>query len=99
MLLYIPSLALNYLNLNILFLFLFCEKILGGVPWQAYYQRVLAFKTPSHARYISLVAAFGCFSLSIPAYVMGAVGASTSKCEVYIKNMTLWVILIGECRR
>nr|XP_054758847.1 high-affinity choline transporter 1-like [Lytechinus pictus] len=51
--------------------------ILGGVPWQAYFQRVLAAKTPHHARYLSLIAAFGCFSLSIPAYVMGAVGAST----------------------
>ncbi|XP_072165628.1 high affinity choline transporter 1-like [Diadema setosum] len=51
--------------------------IFGGVPWQAYYQRALSAKTPDHARNLSLVAAFGCFLMSIPAYVMGAVGAST----------------------
>ncbi|XP_030838436.1 high-affinity choline transporter 1-like [Strongylocentrotus purpuratus] len=52
--------------------------ILGGVPWQAYYQRALSVKSPDHARYISIVAAFGCVIVSIPAYILGAVGASTN---------------------
>nr|XP_054772634.1 high-affinity choline transporter 1-like [Lytechinus pictus] len=51
--------------------------IFGGVPWQAYYQRALSAKTPELAQNLSIVAAFGCLVLSIPAYVLGAVGAST----------------------
>ncbi|XP_794570.2 high-affinity choline transporter 1 [Strongylocentrotus purpuratus] len=51
--------------------------IFGGVPWQAYYQRILSARTPDLARNLSYAAAFGCLVLSIPAYLMGAVGAST----------------------
>eukprot|EP00057_Strongylocentrotus_purpuratus_P019719 XP_011674193.1 PREDICTED: high-affinity choline transporter 1-like [Strongylocentrotus purpuratus] len=52
--------------------------IFGGVPYQAYYQRALSVQSPDHARYISIVAAFGCAIITIPAYILGAVGASTN---------------------
>ncbi|XP_041483226.1 high affinity choline transporter 1-like [Lytechinus variegatus] len=51
--------------------------LLGGVPWQAYYQRALSAKSADHARYLSFAASIGCIIISIPAYIMGAVGAST----------------------
>ncbi|XP_071507686.1 high affinity choline transporter 1-like [Diadema antillarum] len=51
--------------------------IFGGVPWQAFYQRALSAKTPTQAKYSTIIAAFGCLVMSVPAYVMGAVGAST----------------------
>ncbi|XP_071491029.1 high-affinity choline transporter 1-like [Diadema antillarum] len=53
------------------------QLLCGGVPWQVYYQRALSTKTPKQAKYTSFMAAFGCLVLSVPAYLMGAVGAST----------------------
>lgn len=51
--------------------------ICGGVPWQAYFQRVLGCKTPSGARYMSLIAGLGCFIMAVPAVLLGAVATVT----------------------
>ncbi|XP_022098279.1 high-affinity choline transporter 1-like [Acanthaster planci] len=50
----------------------------GGIPWQAYFQRVLSSKTPGKAQIISFVASLGCVVMVIPSVLIGAVGASTN---------------------
>ncbi|ESP01430.1 hypothetical protein LOTGIDRAFT_177946 [Lottia gigantea] len=50
--------------------------LLGGIPWQVYYQRILACKTPERARLASLVASVATFCFAIPAACMGVAGAS-----------------------
>lgn len=54
-------------------------KVFGGVPWQVYFQRVLACKTPGKAQFLSFAGAFGCVIMTIPAVLIGAIGASTGK--------------------
>ena len=54
----------------------------GGIPWQAYFQRVLSAKSPSTARLLSFIAAFGCIAMAVPSILIGAVGYSTGKREV-----------------
>lgn len=50
--------------------------ILGGVPWQVYFQRVLACRNDRVAVRLSLLAACGCLLLAIPPTLLGAVGAT-----------------------
>lgn len=52
--------------------------IFGGIPWQVYFQRVLAAKTPKRARILSFSASFGCVFMAIPAVLIGAIGASAN---------------------
>ncbi|RWS29227.1 high-affinity choline transporter 1-like protein, partial [Leptotrombidium deliense] len=52
--------------------------ILGGVPWQVYFQRVLSTKTAFKAQILSYVAAFGCIIMAIPPMIIGAVGRVTA---------------------
>jgi high affinity choline transporter 7 len=49
--------------------------ILGGVPWQVYFQRVLASRDEQTAVRLSFVASVGCVLMAIPAVVIGAIGA------------------------
>jgi high affinity choline transporter 7 len=49
--------------------------ILGGIPWQVYFQRVLAARDESTAVRLSLIGAVGCLLMAVPAIVLGAVGA------------------------
>ncbi|XP_029840897.1 high-affinity choline transporter 1 isoform X1 [Ixodes scapularis] len=51
--------------------------ILGGIPWQVYFQRVLSCKSAFKAQLLSYVAAFGCIIMAIPAMIMGAVAKAT----------------------
>ncbi|XP_078077571.1 high-affinity choline transporter 1-like [Mustelus asterias] len=51
--------------------------ILGGIPWQAYFQRVLSTSTAAQAQIISFVAALSTLILAIPSVILGAIGAST----------------------
>ncbi|XP_055493272.1 high affinity choline transporter 1-like isoform X1 [Leucoraja erinacea] len=50
---------------------------LGGIPWQVYFQRVLAASSISQARKTSYVAGVLCFTLSFPSIIIGAVAVST----------------------
>lgn len=43
----------------------------GGIPWQAYFQRVLSSRSPTVARTLSMSAGIGCFCAAIPAVVIG----------------------------
>lgn len=56
-----------------------CLQTLGGIPWQAYFQRVLSSSSATYAQVLSFLAAFGCIVMAIPAILIGAIGASTGK--------------------
>jgi high affinity choline transporter 7 len=49
--------------------------ILGGIPWQVYFQRVLAARDETSAVRLSLIAGVGCLLVAIPAVIIGAIGA------------------------
>lgn len=48
--------------------------ILGGIPWQVYFQRVLSAKTEKVAKWLSIVAGFVCLLAAAPAVIIGVVG-------------------------
>jgi len=50
--------------------------IFGGIPWQVYFQRVLASRNAKSAVQLSIVAGLLCFAVAIPAVLIGCVGAS-----------------------
>ncbi|XP_069746926.1 high affinity choline transporter 1-like isoform X4 [Narcine bancroftii] len=50
---------------------------MGDIPWQVYFQRVLAASSISQARKTSYIAAIFCFTLSFPSIIIGAVAVST----------------------
>ncbi|KAG8193975.1 hypothetical protein JTE90_013670 [Oedothorax gibbosus] len=52
--------------------------ILGGIPWQVYFQRVLSSKTAFRAQLLSYVAAVGCIIMAIPPMIIGAVAKATA---------------------
>ncbi|XP_063688672.1 high-affinity choline transporter 1-like [Bolinopsis microptera] len=51
--------------------------IFGGIPWQAYFQRVLSARSVSVAKTLSFCAAFGCFCAAIPSIVIGLITMNT----------------------
>ncbi|XP_054066780.1 high affinity choline transporter 1-like [Rissa tridactyla] len=51
--------------------------VLGSIPWQTYFQRVLSAASPGQARLISYLSGLGCFLMAIPSVLIGAVAAST----------------------
>ncbi|XP_033119494.1 high-affinity choline transporter 1-like isoform X2 [Anneissia japonica] len=51
--------------------------MLGGIPWQVYFQRVLSSKTAGRAQVLSFVAAGGCVIMAIPSVLVGAVARGT----------------------
>ncbi|XP_072714857.1 high affinity choline transporter 1-like [Ciconia boyciana] len=55
----------------------FFYLVLGSIPWQTYFQRVLSAASPGKARLISYLSGLGCFSMAIPSVLIGAVAAST----------------------
>lgn len=65
---------------------LFLLLILGGVPWQVYFQRVLSSKSGAKAQLLSYVAAFGCVIMDIPPIIIGAVGRVTAWNETDFKG-------------
>ena len=48
---------------------------LGGLPWQVYFQRVLACRDDRVASRLSYIAGVGCFLMAIPAVLIGMIGA------------------------
>uniref|UniRef100_A0AAR2J8C8 Solute carrier family 5 member 7a n=1 Tax=Pygocentrus nattereri TaxID=42514 RepID=A0AAR2J8C8_PYGNA len=53
------------------------DTMLGGIPWQVYFQRVLSASSATYAQVLSFLAAFGCLVMAIPSVLIGAIGAST----------------------
>ncbi len=50
--------------------------ILGGIPWQVYFQRVLSARTENSAMWLSIFAGIICIVVAVPAAVVGMVGAT-----------------------
>uniref|UniRef100_A0A8C8RPB3 High affinity choline transporter 1 n=1 Tax=Pelusios castaneus TaxID=367368 RepID=A0A8C8RPB3_9SAUR len=55
----------------------FLYLVLGSIPWQTYFQRVLSASSPRQARLISYLSGLGSFFMAIPSVLIGAVAAST----------------------
>ncbi len=45
--------------------------VLGGIPWQVYFQRVLACRTPESAVKLSVASGFACLLIALPAIGLG----------------------------
>lgn len=54
-------------------------QMLGGIPWQVYFQRVLSASSATYAQVLSFLAAFGCLIMAVPSVLIGAIGASTGE--------------------
>ena len=65
-----PKLIGQYIDFGLLL-------ILGGVPWQVYFQRVLSSKSAFKAQILSYVAAFGCIIMAVPPMMVGAIARVT----------------------
>ena len=48
--------------------------IMGGIPWQVYFQRVLSANSAKSAQILSFTAPIGCISLALPPIFIGATG-------------------------
>jgi high affinity choline transporter 7 len=55
--------------------------IFGGIPWQVYFQRVLASKNEKTAVRLSIVAGVVCFFAAIPAILIGIIGSAVPSWE------------------
>ncbi|KGL80172.1 High affinity choline transporter 1, partial [Tinamus guttatus] len=55
----------------------FFYLVLGSIPWQTYFQRVLSSASLGQARLISYLSGLGCFLMAIPPVLIGAAAAST----------------------
>ncbi|XP_065292429.1 high-affinity choline transporter 1-like isoform X2 [Dermacentor albipictus] len=64
--------------------------MMGGVPWQVYFQRVLSSRTAEGAELLSYMAAFGCLFMAIPPVIIGAVAKAANFTQVgYTKAVPL----------
>uniref|UniRef100_A0A1B6LH83 High-affinity choline transporter 1 n=1 Tax=Graphocephala atropunctata TaxID=36148 RepID=A0A1B6LH83_9HEMI len=65
--------------------------IFGGIPWQGYFQRVLAIRTTKMAQQTALWAMVGCLLMGIPALLFGVIARGTdwSHVDGFDRNMTL----------
>ncbi|XP_077520318.1 high-affinity choline transporter 1-like [Amblyomma americanum] len=52
--------------------------MMGGIPWQVYFQRVLSSRTAEGAELLSYMAALGCLFMAIPPVVIGAVAKAAN---------------------
>lgn len=57
--------------------------IFGGLPWQAYFQRVLSARTANNAQLQSILAGFACMSMAIPSIMIGAAAKATDWDQVF----------------
>ncbi|XP_071442465.1 high-affinity choline transporter 1-like [Hetaerina americana] len=64
--------------------------ILGGIPWQGYFQRILCMRSSSLARVLSVTAFFGCIIMGTPAAAIGVVARVTDwpSVESFGRNVT-----------
>ncbi|KAH7960947.1 hypothetical protein HPB49_025271 [Dermacentor silvarum] len=57
---------------------LFLMTALGGIPWQVYFQRVLACETVAEAKILSFMSAIGCIFLALPPVLIGGAAKHTN---------------------
>jgi high affinity choline transporter 7 len=60
----------NWLDISFLLIF-------GGIPWQVYFQRVLAAKNEKTAMWLSIAAGVICLIIAVPSALIGIVGTTT----------------------
>ncbi|KAG0425312.1 hypothetical protein HPB47_027503 [Ixodes persulcatus] len=81
----------------------YCDAMLllmmGGVPWQVYFQRVLSCRTVEGAELLSYMAALGCLIMAVPSIIIGATAkAATGEdemdylCELKDGNTSLSIV-------
>lgn len=54
-------------------------QILGTIPWQSYFQRVLSVKTVFQAQYLSVLGGFGSLLFAVPPILIGAYSTVSGK--------------------
>ena len=59
--------------------------IMGGIPWQVYFQRVLSANSAKSAQILSFTAPIGCISLALPPIFIGATGYLVDWSQVNLK--------------
>ncbi|XP_070390149.1 high-affinity choline transporter 1-like isoform X2 [Dermacentor albipictus] len=57
---------------------LFLMTALGGIPWQVYFQRVLASQSVAEAKILSFLAALGCMFLAVAPVIVGVTAKHTN---------------------
>ncbi|KAH9514415.1 hypothetical protein Btru_025196 [Bulinus truncatus] len=65
--------------------------IFGGIPWQVYWQRVLAAKSANVARLLSFLGAIGCVVMALPSILIGVAAASANWNETEYGQITISV--------
>ncbi|XP_072143768.1 high-affinity choline transporter 1-like [Dermacentor andersoni] len=71
--------------------------MMGGIPWQVYFQRVLSSRTAEGAELLSYMASLGCLFMAIPPVVIGAVAKAASYDDTeYRPGYTKPVPLVGD---
>ena len=61
--------------------------LLGGIPWNCYFQRVLSCKTPKAAQWHSLLAGVFTIALTIPPLLFGVAAAAYSWREGHLREL------------
>ncbi|PNF35265.1 hypothetical protein B7P43_G04809 [Cryptotermes secundus] len=51
--------------------------MLGGIPWQGYFQRIFSMKTTKGAQILSVVSFFGCIAMAVPPAFIGVIAKNT----------------------
>nr|XP_037269859.1 high-affinity choline transporter 1-like [Rhipicephalus microplus] len=64
----------------------FLMTAFGGIPWQVYFQRVLACPTVTEAKILSFMAAIGCIFLAVPPVIIGVAAKHTSATPVFTSH-------------
>ncbi|XP_076238645.1 high-affinity choline transporter 1 isoform X2 [Calliopsis andreniformis] len=63
--------------------------VFGGIPWQAYFQRILSMRSTSVATALSIASMFGCMILAFPSALIGVVARATDWSAVGGFNKTI----------
>lgn len=62
--------------------------ICGGIPWQVYFQRVLAARNENTAMWLSIFAGIICIVVAVPAALIGMVGSVTDWSQLALAGPT-----------
>ena len=60
------------------------KKIFGNIPWQDYFQRILATDSTKHAQMVSYISAVGIVIMAIPPALIGAVATSAGDSRLLV---------------
>ncbi|XP_048238783.1 high affinity choline transporter 1-like isoform X1 [Haliotis rufescens] len=74
---------------------LFIAMTFGTIPWQAYFQRVLAVRSGTQARVLSIIGGCGALVLVIPSILIGAASVSA---DWNVTSLKVSPLEIGESR-